>query len=492
MSLRTRLTSVLALLFVAVGAFLLLAMLRGSRLYFEEVHYRLNRDVAAHVAKSLAPFDGEELDQKELQTLFMDVMRINPSLEVYLLDSEGRILAYDAPPGHVVRERVDLAPIRRALTAGDARVPPRGDDPRDETGRKPFSVSELRVNDVLKGYLYVILGGETHQQLATSLRESAMLRWSAGLLIGSVLLAVLAGAASIGVLTRPLRRLRAAMVDFREGRTPALPLASSGDEIGELAQTFEQMAARIAEQIEELRENDRRRREFVANVSHDLRTPTGAIQGYLEALVMRSERVSDEEREQFLRAALRQTERLGRLVDQLFELARLEAREFAPQRELFSLAELAQDVVSKFQASAERKGIALRSELGPELPPIRADIGLLERALDNLLDNAIRYTEPGGAVTVSVRQVPGGVGLKVSDTGTGISDEDLPRVFDRFYRVERPTGHETDGTGLGLAITKRIVELHEGDIEVDSGSERGTTFSIVLAAADGLDSLRPA
>jgi signal transduction histidine kinase len=487
MSLRARLTSVLTVLFLAVGAFLLFAMLRGSRMYFEEVHYGLNRDVATHVAKSLAPFDGEDLDQKELQTLFMDVMRINPSLEVYLLDTEGRILAFDAPPGSVVRERVELGPVRETLAGEERVVPLRGDDPRDATGRKPFSVAELREDGVLKGYLYVILGGQAYQQLATSLRESTMLRWSAGLLVGSVLLAVLAGAASIGLLTRPLQRLRAAMVGFREGRTPEVSLGASNDEIGELARTFEQMAARIAAQIEQLRENDRRRREFVANVSHDLRTPTGAIQGYLEALVLRSQRLSEDEREQFLRSALRQTERLGRLVDQLFELARLEAREFAPQRELFSLAELAQDVVAKFQGSAELKGVLLDLELGHELPPIRADIGLLERALDNLLDNAIRYTEPGGTVRVSVVQAPGGVGLSVSDTGSGIPGDDLPRVFDRFYRVERPTGHEVDGTGLGLAITKRIVELHEGDIEVDSEPDRGTTFSIVLAAADGLE-----
>jgi signal transduction histidine kinase len=128
-----------------------------------------------------------------------------------------------------------------------------------------------------------------------------------------------------------------------------------------------------------------------------------------------------------------------------------------------------------------RRGRGTR--LRPDLPPIRADIGLLERALDNLIGNALQYTGPGGKVTVEVRQIREGIGLAVSDSGPGIPGDDLPLVFDRFYRVERPIGEEVDGTGLGLAITKRIVELHAGSISVESAPDRGTTFSVVFAAA---------
>ena len=151
--------------------------------------------------------------------------------------------------------------------------------------------------------------------------------------------------------------------------------------------------------------------------------------------------------------------------------------------ELFSLAELVQDVVAKFRVAAEAKGLELTSQLDRHLPPIRADIGLLERALDNLIGNAIQYTGPGGTVSVSVRQTQAGIGLAVADSGPGIPGDELPMVFDRFYRVERPTGDRVDGTGLGLAITKRIVELHEGSIEVESAPEHGTTFSVVFASA---------
>ena len=491
-SLRTRLTAVLLLSFIAIGATLFWGILRGSRLYFEEVHYKLNRNVAAHVAKSLRPFAAvgveDPVDHAVLMSLFMDVMHINPSLEVYLLDEEGRILAFDAPEGHVQLDRVDLGPVRGELEAGAADLPrkaeiPRGTDPRNPGLRKPFSVAEFREDGDLRGYLYVVLGGEEHELVAVSLRESAMLRGSVFLLLISILLASLVGTLSISILVRPLRRLRDAMVGFQEGQRPQGLVADSPDEVGELAGTFEAMAGRIASQLEELERNDRRRREFVANVSHDLRTPTGAVQGYLETLTLRWNKLEAAEREQFLGSALRQAQRLGKLVDQLFELTRLEAQEFSPQREVFSLAELVQDIVAKFNAPAADKNLRLTAEIDYDVPPVAADIGLLERALDNLIDNAIRYTQPGGEVRVSIRQAAGGVGVSISDSGPGIPDEAMPQLFDRFYRVEREVRSDARGTGLGLAITKRIVDPHDGTIEVQSDPEQGTTFSFVLAAS---------
>lgn len=484
-SLRTRLTAVLLLSFLAIGSILFAGIVRGSRLYFEEVHYKLNQDVAAHIAKSLKPFVpvGEEdpVDHAVLMSLFMDVMHINPSLEVYLLDDTGRILAFDAPEGHVKLDQVDLAPVLAALDGLDGI--PRGTDPRNPELVKPFSVAEFREHGELRGYLYVVLGSEAHEVIAASLGESAMLRGSVVTLVVSILLASIVGALAISFLVRPLRRLRDAMVGFEEGERPRGLVASTPDEVGELAGAFESMAARIATQLEELERNDRRRREFVANVSHDLRTPTGAIQGYLETLTLRWKKLEPADRDQFLGSALRQAERLGKLVDQLFELTRLEAQEFTPQREVFSLAELVQDIVAKFDQPAADKDLSLRAEIDYDVPPIAADIGLLERALDNLIDNAIRYTEPGGAVTVSIQQVAGGVGVSVSDTGPGIPDEAMPQLFDRFYRVEREVRTDARGTGLGLAITKRIVDLHDASIEVQSDPRQGTTFSFVLAAS---------
>ena len=491
-SLRTRLTTVLLLSFLAIGATLFWGILRGSRLYFEEVHYKLNHAVAAHVAKSLRPFSNsgsnsgsdssaaDAVDQGVLGALFMDVMQINPSLEVYLLDPEGRILAFDAPEGHVKLEHVDLGPVHTSLEDRWGTTIPRGTDPRNPGLSKPFSVATFQDAGQLQGYLYVVLGGEEHELVAASLGESALLRGSVVLLVVSILLASIFGALCISFLVRPLSRLRDAMVGFQEGQRPQGLVASSPDEVGELASTFEAMAERIATQLDELERNDRRRREFIANVSHDLRTPTGAIQGYLETLILRWKKLEAPERDRFLGSALRQAERLGKLVDQLFELTRLEAQEFRPRREVFSLAELVQDIVAKFNTAAEDKDLRLVAEIDYDVPPVSADIGLLERALDNLIDNAIRYTQPGGEVRVALRQAAGGLGVSVTDTGPGIPSEALPRLFDRFYRVEREVRSDARGTGLGLAITKRIVDLHDAVIEVQSTPEQGTTFSFVL------------
>ena len=194
MTLRARLTLTLLLLFLAVGAALYVGVARGAGLYFEEVHYKLNRDVAAHVAKTLEPFDEVgDLDRQALSKLFMDVMTINPSLEVYLVDADGHVLAYDAPPGRVKRESIDLAPVRAALARPDEAAELRGTDPRDLEDDKPFSAAELRREGELQGYLYVILGGQAHEAVAASLRESNRLRGLLLFLLGSVALSAVVG-----------------------------------------------------------------------------------------------------------------------------------------------------------------------------------------------------------------------------------------------------------------------------------------------------------
>ena len=264
-----------------------------------------------------------------------------------------------------------------------------------------------------------------------------------------------------------------------------MPLrVATRDEIGALTADFNQMAARTAEQVEVLRVTDEERRRFVANISHDLRTPTATVQGYLETLLIRSESLDPEERERYLRIALHQTERLGTLVDELFELARLEARDAEPAKEVFNLAELASDVVAKYVVTADETGVAVRLEVeASDALEVDGDPGLLERVLDNLIDNALGHSPAGAVVTVTVSPGAGGVvEARVGDEGPGVPASERERVFERFYRgaaaipgVEKRTG----GTGLGLAIVHRIVELHGGHVSVED-RPGGASFLVSL------------
>jgi len=251
---------------------------------------------------------------------------------------------------------------------------------------------------------------------------------------------------------------------------------NSKDEIGQLGETFNQMADTIEANVEELKRIDKLRRDLVANLSHDLRSPLASIQGYLETILIKESRLDPEERKEYLETILRNTEMLNKLVEELFELSKLDAQQIEPNYELFSIAELAQDAVMKLKPAAEKARVELQANLSEQLPMAYADIGMIERAMSNLIENAIRYTPSGGEVQVNLNRQEENIRVEVSDTGPGISEDDLPYIFDRFYRVEKSRTRKQGGTGLGLAIAKKIIEIHDHTLEVDSQVDVGTTF----------------
>lgn len=307
------------------------------------------------------------------------------------------------------------------------------------------------------------------------------------LVIGAFAFSVIVAIIVFNLLTRRLRALTAAVEEFRGGgftepvRFPAAD--AGGDEIDRLGASFQEMSERIAVQLRELEQTDVRRRELLANVSHDLRTPLASMQGYLETLLLRHGTLPPEEERNYLEIAAKHSERLGKLVGDLFQLTRLEAHDLKPQAETFQLAELAQDVAQKFRLAADKRAVVLDCRVCGRLPPVIADIGMIERVLENLIENALRHTEAGGAVRIELEADGGRVRTKVADTGRGIPPEELAGVFERYYRVDRSEAADAGHAGLGLAITRRIVELHGGTIRARSALGVGTTFSFDLPAA---------
>ncbi|MBL8448178.1 MAG: HAMP domain-containing histidine kinase [Zoogloeaceae bacterium] len=307
------------------------------------------------------------------------------------------------------------------------------------------------------------------------------------LIIGTAAFSLGAALIVFRFLTRRLRTLSEAIDAFRASgfTTPIrVPEArADGDEVERLASAFEEMSARIAHQLQALAQVDDRRRELLANVSHDLRTPLTAMQGYLETLLIHEGRLAPEEHRSYLQVATRHCERLAKLVSDLFELTKLEAKEAPLALEAFPLPELAQDVVQKFQLKARQRGIHLAMGFAPDCPAALADIGLIERVMENLIENALRHTPEGGDVHIHVGPAGDGVEMKVADTGEGIPASQLDGVFDRYYQVDRGEASTAGAAGLGLAITRRIVELHGGEIGVESVEGQGATFVVRLPAA---------
>jgi len=474
----------LALMAVMGGVLLLtlLASMRSQQLALAETTQRLYRDLARELVRNADVGTDAISDLGVLGDEIDLLMRLNPRLEIYLLDLEGRLVAHSAPPGRLQVDRVSLGPIRRFLSGRDA-LPIRGDDPRHPGRAKVFSAAAIGPEGRTGGYLYVILEGEAYQSISGMLGRSQLARTSATSLGAVSLFGLAAGLLLFRTITRRLGSLGHEVETFMRGdASDPLPPGEGGDEIERLTRAFAHLRRRVERQVGELEQVDRLRRELVANVSHDLRGPLSALRGYLDTLSVMDDEMGAEERRRYLEAALRHTERLSRLVGDLLELAHLDAEGVPLQPEPFHPAELLQDIVRKFELAAHERGIDLSLEDGRDLPLALADLRLLERVFENLLDNALRHTPRGGRVTLALRRLPDAVGVEVADTGPGIPAEDVPRIFERFTRLERERTDST-GMGLGLAIVRRILELHGRSIGVTSEVGVGTRFSFSLPLA---------
>ncbi len=485
-----KLSLALGALLLLVGVLCALLTLVSTRTYIREVNQHLNHSLALDLAKHLLSHNLLRQNARNRQLTRLEIkqsMVLNPDIEIYTLDSTGRILDYSGAPGQIQLQSVSLAPLQKVLN-GAKTLPIYGDDPRHPDRQKVFSVARIPANprnrEQIEGFIYIILGGQQYDDSAKTLNRAYIWRWSASVLAGVLGLALLTGALFFRFLTRRLRRLTREMEEFGARHFEGERLVSGGDEIERLGSLFARMSERIEGQFAALQQADAYRREVVSNVSHDLRTPLAALQGYLETLQMKEDTLSEGQKREYLATATRQSQRLSKLITELFDLARLESGVLETQLEEFSFAELVQDVTQQFALLAQKKGVTLETDLGNARPFVRGDIGLLERAMENLIDNAIRHTPWGGRVKVTLMPEDDRARVRVCDTGDGIAPEELPHIFERYYRAPRVAGQEPSGSaGLGLAITRRIVELHGGTIEARSEPGEGAIFTFSLPVA---------
>ncbi|MFQ5676026.1 MAG: ATP-binding protein [bacterium] len=479
-SLYGKISAVFLLLLLLLGVVQILISLNSFLDFVRESDQLLNRHLAKDLANELRPFLQDSLETHSIEHTIHHLMVMNPRVEIYLLDSRGKILAFFADPKKKVKlESVSLEPVNDFL-ANRAAVPILGDDPRHLGGKKTFSAAAIKIGQHIDGYLYIILGGERYDSASAMIQESYILRTTATSLAVTFLFTGLAGLILFAFLTRRFHVMTRVVKKFELGDLKQRITVKSNDEIGELSQAFNQMADTIEANVAELKRTDRLRRELIANVSHDLRSPLASVQGYLETILMKEGVLDQKERLRYLQIIFENTKKLGALVGELFELSKLDAKQVHPKPEPFSMAELTQDVVMKFQLQAEKQKVKLQSSLPKDLPAVYADIGLIERALSNLIDNALRFTPESGTVKIDLLRHEDQVQVVVADTGCGIPSDEIPLVFERFYRMDKSPATSATGTGLGLAIAKRILDLHNSAITVQSEVNVGTTFSFNL------------
>lgn len=456
------------------------------RLYYEELSQRLNASLAMYVANAETLISNGVVNREALTELSNRAMVINPTAEIYLLAPDGRILGHALPPDEITVDQVDIAPIQDMLTEARA-LPIKGINPRNPGVHKVFSafpVTDSDDPDVQAGYLYVVLGGSQYEAVADQVTGSDKQRMVAAGILLLVVAAFVAGTLLFSFLTRRLRLLTADLTAFTEGQFQAdaaiAAVAKPQDEIDQLRNACHAMSTTIQQQLSSLQENDRLRRELVTNISHDLRTPLTTMQGYIETLLIKDQSLDPKVRLQYLGIARKHAAHLGNLIQDLFELAMLDSSRVAPVFEEFSLTELIHDVVQEFELQAEQSRVSLQIDPRDEAVSVYADINLIQRVLENLVGNALKYTPENGRVSISVRTSSSAVDIAVEDTGPGIPQRALPHIFDRFYKADPDDARGNGSMGLGLAIAKRILELHSSEIRVLSEEQRGTRFEFDL------------
>lgn len=510
-SLFARLSLFFLVILLTLGLTTLWVSHRNSRDYFLEFTQQLNSPIAMYMAENADLIEDRQVNTQAFTKLIEHVVVINPSVEVYLLDMDGKVMAsVDTSEGVSVDAEanpvlVDMQPLQTFLNS-ESVYPIFGTNPRKPGSNSIFSVAPLNTTPSIGqpseqlGYVYVVLAGERHQSLLNSLSNSYSIKNLSLTLAGTLLFALMAGIAVFFLLTNRLRQLTQNASQWQNtlqlhGGESEKQIQSPSpnhprDEIDVLTSTYDSMANQLVSQYQHLQASDQNRRDFFANISHDLRTPLTTMQSYLETLVQRSESLSSADRKRYLETALKQTRRLRRLVMQLFELSKLTSGGIVLEPEKFSLLELAHDCVQQFAIDADQRNVVLSVKpVNDETQQfdIVADIALIQRVFENLLANALRFTPAGGAIDIELsRNNANAVTVVVSDTGIGIPSDKLEHVFSRHYSETGVVKDSGGNAGLGLSIAQNIIELHQSTIHLDSCEKRGTRVTFSLPSAEAL------
>ena len=471
-----RLSLVFLALLLSLGIMQVMISVRITEKRQIETDQLVNRHLARDMAREIEPYVREGIDLNEIGPVIHYMMVMNPKIEIYLLDASGKILAFFAEGGiEIQQDSVDIEPIQAFLKEGSS-IPLYGTDPRNPKHDKHFSAAPISIGQNEEGYLYIVLRSSLYDRAESMLRDRYLFSTLNKSILLSLLFVGIIGLFLFAFLTKRLQQVSKAVQDFKRGSYDRRIETDAKDEIGSLARAFNGMADTINAHLEQLKKTDELRRELVANVSHDLKSPLATIRGYIETLLMKGDRLSSVEHRRFLEIVLQSTKSLDRLVGELLELSKLETKQVEPFFETFSISDLAQDVFMQFKPRAEKRHIQLSAGIPDNLCFVKADIALIETVMTNLLDNAIKNTPERGYVRIELHCFNGRTQFLVSDSGKGIAPDDIPRLFERFYSGRRSEG----GSGLGLAISQKIMELHESSVTFQNHPDRGSVFSFEL------------
>jgi heavy metal sensor kinase len=463
LKLRTKLT----LIYAAVFTLLLAGV---SALFYNLLEYQLDRALAQELTERADALRGYLRFEANQPRFVYDSS--DPDEASFVATATRFYQIYDATSGALIARSPEMEAMRFQYTPEEVRelirFPGKG-------GIQTDQANLLVTSDVVRGangrsYLFQIGVSVTPRDIALS----HLLRISLWLVPGGTLLALLLGWWMAGRVLRPVEAIGAAARDIGiSDLHRRLPVRGAGDELDRLATAFNEVLERLEKAVAQMKD-------FTASISHELRTPLTALRG--EAEIALAHAGTESECRRVLESQLEEFEKLSRMINQMLTLARAEAGQIELARDTANLSALAGSVVEQMEPVASTKGISLTARHDCDVV-VSGDSGWLERAILNLIDNAIKFTPQAGTVEVRVRAQGNEAILEVIDNGIGISQQSMPHVFERFYRGDPSRTSETEGTGLGLSLVEWIVREHRGRVGVESRLGQGSTFRITLPLA---------
>ena len=470
-------SAIFILVLVVFAAITLLIAVRAARNYATEVNQKLNRELAKNNVEVIKPeFENGTVNQDKLADIMHSMMVINPIVEVYLLDPDGKILSYVAPEKVVKLDQVSLEPVKRFLNDPEHKII-YGDDPRNPGEKKIFSAAKVIEGGKITGYVYIVLASQEYESASQMVLGSYILGISVRSIIVIFIVAAFVGLIAIWYITSKLNAIIHGIQQFKSGNLGARIQVKGSNELDKIGLVFNEMAGTIEKNIEELKGIDELRTELISNVSHDLRTPVASIQGYAETLLLKADKIDKNDQRKYIEIIYNSCDRLKHQVSELFELSKLQTNQVKLNTEPFSISELVSDVANKYRIISQKKGISINTFISKDIPAVEADISLIDRVLQNLIDNAIKFCREGDYINIEIQPASRNkVNITIADSGEGIGTDELPHIFERYYKGKV----YNESTGLGLAIVKKIIDLHHSEINVKSIPGKGTSFEFNL------------
>lgn len=422
--------------------------------YHEASTQLLNKDVAAHIAKFTSPFEQDTINTKKADSVFYNAMVLSPTAEVYFLDTSGKVIAYHAPKSALKLWKLPLKNIKKLIASkGEQYI--KGPDPKDPSNDKIFSAAEVKGKIRNLGYIYVILGSNKSVKniLFSNYVGNFVIEVFCVIIVFSIVVAFI----YLKRIERSFKDMMLVMERFQNGDLEARFKIKEQNELAEITQTFNKLADLLVFNINRLKSSEKERKNFIANISHDLRTPLSIARGYIETLLIKKNNtdLNLNEQENYIHIALDKIKQVDEMVDKLFELSRIESVEFKATKEPFVLSEIVQETVRVFQLAGSQKNVDLKCTECHSLVWINADVSMMERVVQNLVDNGVNNTPENGIIQISVIVENDKLNFKIHNTGKPLSD-DLLKWINNSNDESSLSANWSSRSGVGLLIVKKF------------------------------------